>query len=70
MLQSACLNCDDLEKQLLKLFREKYVSRVDIGREYFEGDGPQMMFDINETIRLEAYRPLLTSNSPPHLLTV
>ncbi len=33
-----CEDCSEAEKYLLDLFRESFVSRKDIGSEYFEGD--------------------------------
>ena len=42
----ACNNCDILENEILKFFRGKYISRTDIGSEYFEGDMESMIHDI------------------------
>lgn len=33
-----CEDCNEAEKYLLDLFRELFISRKDIGSEYFEGD--------------------------------
>jgi hypothetical protein len=52
-VQSICKDCDKLEVQLLAMFRKKYVARIDIGREYFEGNGISMIQDINAAINEE-----------------
>jgi hypothetical protein len=41
-----CIDSDLMEKQILDLFRNKYICRTDIGSEYFEGDVENMMSDI------------------------
>lgn len=40
-------DCDSLERELLKIFKKKYVLKKDIGREYFEGNRHEMMNDID-----------------------
>jgi len=47
----SCRFCDILEKTTLKLIKENYVMRPDIGREYFEGD----LNKIKKTV-INAYR--------------
>ena len=42
LLQKICNNCDDLEKELIKIFKERFIQRKDIGTEYFEGDYQEM----------------------------
>jgi hypothetical protein len=44
-------NCDDLEKEIIKVFKSKFQQRVDLGNEYFEGNIKTMfktMFKIVE----------------------
>jgi hypothetical protein len=53
LLQSSCIDCDALEKKIIKLFKEKYFHRKDIGNEYFEGFHLLMLIDINENIKEE-----------------
>ncbi len=43
-----CLNCDVLEKEILKLFNKKYENIPLYGTEYFKGDFIEMCNDINE----------------------
>lgn len=38
LLVLSCKYCDKLEKETLKLIKEQFTMRPDIGREYFEGD--------------------------------
>ena len=40
------INCDIKEKNILKIFKDKYISRSDIGKKYFEGDYTEMRDDI------------------------
>ena len=53
LLQSSCKNCDTMEKNLLKIFDEKFIRRTEYGREYFEGDITLMRDIVNEEIRNE-----------------
>ena len=53
LLQSSCKNCDTMEKNLLKIFDEKFIKRTEYGREYFEGDITLMRDIVNEEIRNE-----------------
>ena len=46
LFQMICSDCNDNEKQIIELFKNKYIHRKDIGNEYFEGDYTQMMDDI------------------------
>ena len=50
LLYSICSNCSNIERVIIKLFREKYVLQRDIGNEYFKGNHYEMMKDINDTI--------------------
>jgi len=42
-------DCDLVEREILNLFKEKYIHRTDIGSEYFEGDVEEMMSDMIKT---------------------
>jgi len=53
LFQIACDNCDRLEKDILKLFKKRYIQKTDIGIEYFEGDWEDMMDTIYEMRKLE-----------------
>ena len=50
ILQQVCHNCDVLERQLIREFKNKYIHRRDIGNEYFEGDYNEMIKDIHKMI--------------------
>jgi len=39
-------DCHLVEREILNLFKEKYIHRTDIGSEYFEGDVEEMMSDM------------------------
>jgi len=56
LLQSSCNDCDVLEKKFIKLFKEKYIHRKDVGNEYFEGDYELMKKDINKNIEEEYFQ--------------
>jgi hypothetical protein len=42
-------DCDLVEREILNLFKEKYIHRTNIGSEYFEGDVEEMMSDMIKT---------------------
>ena len=44
--QLDCVDCDNAEKNIINLFKNKYIQRQDIGTEYFEGNITQMKDDI------------------------
>ena len=46
LLQTICNNCTICENQIMNTFKQKYIHRVDIGSEYFEGDFKEMQRDI------------------------
>jgi hypothetical protein len=50
ILQQVCYDCDMLETQLIREFKNKYIHRRDIGNEYFEGDYNEMVKDIYNKI--------------------
>jgi hypothetical protein len=50
IIQIECDDCDKTEKELIKLFKEKYIHRKDIGNEYFEGLRKDMKKDISNYI--------------------
>jgi len=50
ILQQVCDDCDILETQLIRDFKNKYIHRKDIGNEYFEGDYNEMVKDIHNKI--------------------
>ena len=44
-------DCDTDEQNILRLFRETYVAKMDIGHEYFEGDADRMVDDMCRLVR-------------------
>ena len=42
IIQLQCKNCDNTETALIKIFKESFKQRTDIGTEYFEGDKYEM----------------------------
>jgi hypothetical protein len=53
LLQLICNDCVFIEKQLLNIFKETFIKRIDIGNEYFEGDYKHMNKIICELINNE-----------------
>jgi hypothetical protein len=51
LLQSICSDCHLIEKELIKLFKENFKQRNDIGTEYFEGDLSNMIHTIIDLIK-------------------
>ena len=50
LLHIICDDCDILETELIRDFKNKYIHRKDIGNEYFEGDYKEMIKDIYNKI--------------------
>ena len=53
IMQMICNDCTILERDVIKLFTERFILRKDIGNEYFEGDCKSMMDVIYSTIKNE-----------------
>ena len=45
LFQMICNHCENIEGLIIKIFKDKFNQRKDIGNEYFEGDY-HMMIDI------------------------
>ena len=53
LLQVACKDCNKIEKEVISLFRSKYILKQELGNEYFEGDGKSMMIDMFDMVSNE-----------------
>ena len=53
LFQMICNDCVFIEKQLIKIFKETFIKRIDIGNEYFEGIYNDMINIIFSTIKNE-----------------
>ena len=53
LFQMICNDCKNIERQIIKLFKEKFIRKKDIGNEYFEGNFQLMIDIIYSTIRNE-----------------
>jgi hypothetical protein len=53
LLHSSCMDCDAIEKSLLKIFDANFIIARKYGREYFEGDLLTMKKIINDEITNE-----------------
>lgn len=51
LFQIICNDCRMVEKSLLKVFKEHFIPRKDIGTEYFEGDYKEMIDIIYHNIK-------------------
>ena len=51
ILLHGCTNCHAIEKNILELFKLKYIPRLDYDTESFEGNVISMRNDINDIIR-------------------
>jgi hypothetical protein len=54
LFQMICNNCKNIENMVIKIFKDKFINRKDIGNEYFEGNYKHMMSIIYETISNES----------------
>jgi hypothetical protein len=48
LIQTICCNCHIFEKELIKLFKDKFIQRIDIGIEYFQGNYMDMILTIHQ----------------------
>lgn len=53
LFQTICTDCDTLEKELIKTFKDKYELQKDIGNEYFKGNYKEMIKDIYRLICID-----------------
>ena len=51
IFQMVSMECNLLEKEMIQLFKTKYIQRRDIGNSYFEGNCMEMMCDISDGIK-------------------
>jgi hypothetical protein len=58
-----CNDCDKSERELIKLFDEKFIKQVDIGREYYKGELHHMVNEINSYFYNKTTHDVLTA--PP-----
>jgi hypothetical protein len=61
ILHAACGNCDESEKKIINLFKEKYIMRTDIGAEYFQGSVVLMLKDFYEILTQD---PIIQPTAP------
>lgn len=50
LLHIICKNCDAIEKNIILSFKKKYIQRLEIGHEYFQGNYQDMLKDILEEV--------------------
>ena len=55
LLHITCNDCDNIEKNILSIFKEKFIHKKDIGYEYFEGNHINMMRIINNIVLYCSY---------------
>jgi len=53
LFQIICNNCKNIENEVIKLFKQNFKLRKDIGNEYFEGEYKNMIDIIYSTIKNE-----------------
>ena len=53
LFQMICNDCKKMEKQLIVLFKHKFIQKKEIGTEYFQGDYISMITDIANAIKNE-----------------
>jgi len=53
LFQMICINCKNIEKIIITIFKEKFIQRKDIGNEYFQGNYKNMIDIIYLTIKDE-----------------
>ena len=53
LFQIICHDCKNMEVQVIKQFKEKFIQRKDLGSEYFEGNYKSMIDIIYSTVKSE-----------------
>jgi len=53
LFQIICHDCKNMEVQVIKQFKEKFIQRKDIGSEYFEGNYKSMIDIIYLSVKSE-----------------
>lgn len=54
LFQCICINCDDIERDIITSFKDLFIHKKEVGNEYFEGDYI-MMIDIIYT-KIQEYK--------------
>jgi hypothetical protein len=67
IIQKTCNDCDNIEKELILQFKNKYIHRNDIGNEYFEGDSMEMQKDIENKINNITENNILINQTIHHI---
>jgi hypothetical protein len=62
LFQMICNNCKNLEKTVIKIFKETFIQQKNIGTEYFEGDYKKMIDVIYLQIKNEEEILILNDN--------
>jgi hypothetical protein len=57
LFQMICNDCENIEGSIIKIFKDKFNQRKDIGNEYFEGDYNMMIDIIYTAIKYYIYIP-------------
>jgi hypothetical protein len=63
LFQSSCRDCYKLEREIIALFKQKYIHKHLIGRESFEGDVDEMIRDLCDIIKYEREKSVLIVNN-------
>ena len=63
LFQSSCRDCYKLEREIITLFKQKYIHKHLIGRESFEGNVDEMVRDLCDIIKYERETPVLIVNN-------
>ena len=50
LFQMCCNNSKEIEKNIIYIFKQKYILKKDVGNEYFKGDYKHMIHDIYKII--------------------
>ena len=61
LFQIICHDCKNMEVQVIKQFKEKFIIRKDIGSEYFEGNYKSMIDIIYSTVKSECEKEKITT---------
>ena len=58
LLQTACIDCANMEKEIINKFKTSFIHKNKLGNEYFEGNVVEMINIINSIIKSEINNPI------------
>ena len=62
IFQTICNNCHNIEKKIIKIFKNKFIQKKEYGNEYFNGNYMEMIDIIYNIIKNEDYECIINNS--------